>query len=109
MGYTGRDVYPYLEHHNPLSYFPDVRNSSTQVLNLVPFTQFATDLANDHLPNFGFIVPNEEDDAHDCPDGTQNCNDSVKAFSRRLLAESQYQASPCQCDFSAGWFAHHCV
>jgi acid phosphatase len=78
VGYTGGDVYPYLAHHNPPSYFSDVRNSSTEVLNLVPFTQFATDLANDQLPNFGFIVPNAEDDAHDCPDGTQNCADSVK-------------------------------
>ncbi len=78
VGYTGGDVYPYLEHHNPFSYFSDVRSSSTQALNLVPFTQFAADLANDQLPNFGYIVPNAEDDAHDCPDGTQNCSDSVK-------------------------------
>jgi phosphatidylinositol-3-phosphatase len=78
VGYTGGDVYPYLAHHNPLSYFSDVRNSSTQVLNLVPFSQFPIDLVNDQLPNFGFIVPNAEDDAHDCPDGTQNCDDSVK-------------------------------
>lgn len=78
VGYTGGDVYPYLEHHNPPSYFSDVRSSSTEVLNLVPFTQLATDLANDQLPNFGFLVPNAEHDAHDCPDGTQNCVDSVK-------------------------------
>jgi phosphatidylinositol-3-phosphatase len=78
VGYTGGDVYPYLEHHNPFSYFSDVRQSSTQALDLVPFTQFATDLANNQLPNFGFIVPNAEHDAHDCPDGTQNCEDSVK-------------------------------
>jgi phosphatidylinositol-3-phosphatase len=78
VGYTGGDVYPYLEHHNPFSYFSDVRSSSTQALNLVPFTQFAADLANDQLPDFGYIVPNAADDAHDCPDGTQNCSDSVK-------------------------------
>lgn len=89
VGYTGGDVYPYLEHHNPPSYFSDVRGSSTEVLNLVPFTQFATDLANDQLPNFGFIVPNAEHDAHDCPDGTQNCADSVKLSS----ADSWLQAN----------------
>ena len=78
VGYAGGDVYPYFEHHNPFSYFSDVRNSSGQLQNLVPFTQLATDLANNQLPNFGFIAPNAEHDAHDCPDGTQNCADSVK-------------------------------
>jgi len=78
VGYVGGDKYPYLEHHNPFSYFSDVRNSSTQTLNLVPFSQFATDLANNQLPDFAFMVPNAEHDAHDCPDGTQNCNDIVK-------------------------------
>jgi acid phosphatase len=32
---------------------------------LVPFTQFATDLQNNALPQFSFIVPNANDDAHD--------------------------------------------
>ena len=77
-GYTGGDVYPYLERHNPFSYFSDVRNSSVQRQNLVPFTQFAADLTNAQLPDFSYIVPNAEHDAHDCPDGTQTCADSVK-------------------------------
>jgi len=65
VGYTGGDQYPYILHHNPLAYFSDVRNSSVQKMNLVPFTQFATDLANDQLPRFSFVVPNLLDDAHD--------------------------------------------
>ena len=78
VGYAGGDVYPYFEHHNPLSYFSDVRNSSSQLENLVPFSQFATDLANNQLPNFGFIAPNAEHDAHDCPNGAPTCSDSLK-------------------------------
>lgn len=78
VGYAGNDVYPYLEHHNPFSYFSDVRNSSAQLRNLVPFTQFSADLANNQLPNFSYIVPNAEHDAHDCPDGTSNCADAVR-------------------------------
>ena len=78
VGYTGGDSYPYLERHNPFSYFTDVRNSSVQRQNLVPFTQFAADLANNQLPVFSFIVPDAEHDAHDCPDGGQSCSDSVK-------------------------------
>jgi len=67
VGYTGGDSYPYAKRHNPFSYFADVVNSNTQVNNLVPFSMFASDLANDRLPNFSFIVPNLLDDAHDGP------------------------------------------
>ena len=77
-GYAGGDSYPYLERHNPFTYFSDVRNSSVQRQNLVPFTQFAADLANNQLPVFSYIVPNAEHDAHDCPDGGQSCSDSLK-------------------------------
>lgn len=77
-GYTGGDSYPYLERHNPFSYFSDVRNSSVQRQNLVPFTQFAVDLGNNQLPDFSYIVPNAEHDAHDCPGGGQSCADSLK-------------------------------
>ena len=63
-GYTGGDVYPYFKHHNPFSYFSDVVGTS-QADNLVPFSQFAADLAGNSLPDFSFIVPNALDDAHD--------------------------------------------
>lgn len=78
VGYTGGDIYPYLERHNPFSYFSDVRNSSVQRQNLAPFTQLATDFANNQLPDFSYVVPNAEHDAHDCPDGSQTCADSLK-------------------------------
>lgn len=77
-GYAGGDVFPYLERHNPFSYFSYVRNNSAQLQNLVPFTQFAADLAAKQLPNFSFIVPNAEHDAHSCPDGTLNCSDNTR-------------------------------
>ena len=63
-GYTGCDVYPYAKRHNPLAYFSDVANSSEKY-NVVPFTAFSSDLANNRLPNFSFIVPNLLNDAHD--------------------------------------------
>ena len=40
-------------------------NIRTEASNLVPFTEFATDLGNDQLPVFSFIVPNLLHDAHD--------------------------------------------
>jgi acid phosphatase len=55
----------YAAKHNPFVYFTDVQNDPAQQLNIVPFTQFATDLAAGNLPQYSFVVPNEQDDAHD--------------------------------------------
>jgi phospholipase C len=77
-GYLGPDVYPYVRRHNPLSFFSDVVNSSVQRLNLVPFSQFSADLTNHTLPNFSFIVPNLNHDAHDCPVAPTGCTNAQK-------------------------------
>jgi acid phosphatase len=66
VGYTGQKSGNYARKHNPLSFYSDVVNDSAQVKRLVPFTQFATDLAGDTLPNLSFVVPNLCNDAHDC-------------------------------------------
>jgi hypothetical protein len=66
VGYLGDDTPLYAVRHCSLPYLTDVQDSPTQVNNLVPFTQFATDLANNQLPNFSFVIPNLCDDAHDC-------------------------------------------
>jgi phosphatidylinositol-3-phosphatase len=64
VGYVGGDTGNYVRHHNPFTYFSDVVNSSVQKLNLVPFTQFAADLNNNQSPDFSFVVPNMNNDAH---------------------------------------------
>ncbi|HEX6467281.1 MAG TPA: alkaline phosphatase family protein, partial [Terriglobales bacterium] len=69
VGYTGASVYPYAKRHDPFAYFSDVLNNPGQAANLVPFSQFADDLANNRLPQYVFIVPNLLDDMHDCPGG----------------------------------------
>ena len=78
VGYTGGDVYPYFKHHNPFAYMTDVLGSSAETANLVPFTQISSDLGAGTLPNFAFIAPNAEDDAHDCPTGGSACLDTDK-------------------------------
>lgn len=78
VGYTGGDQGEYLQHHNPMAYFSDVLNSQAQQANLVPFPQFAVDLAAGTLPNYSFVVPNAVDDAHDCPGGMITCSLSDK-------------------------------
>jgi len=66
VGYTGGNVGQYVRRHNPLSYLSDVTDNPAQKQRLVPFTQFALDLAGDTLPNYSFIVPNLCHDGHDC-------------------------------------------
>ena len=63
---TGPDGGFFYTRHVPLPYMTDVQNSTAQRQNIVPFTQFAVDLANDALPSYSFITPNGCDDAHDC-------------------------------------------
>ncbi len=71
VGYVGNDTIgpdggSYVARHVPLNYMTDVQNSPAQLLNVVPFTQFAADLAGGALPDYSFITPNMCDDAHDC-------------------------------------------
>ncbi len=65
QGYVGGNTGLYLIRHNPFAMLSDVAGNQ-QVANEViwPFTQFATDLANNALPDFSYIVPDVNDDAH---------------------------------------------
>jgi len=69
QGYLGGDTGLYQIHHNPFALLSDVAgNAQIAHQTMWPFTQFAADLANNTLPEFSFIVPNIDDDAHS---GTQ--------------------------------------
>jgi acid phosphatase len=66
QGYLGGNTGLYLIRHNPFAMLSDVADNQ-QVANqcIWPFSQFAADLANGTLPEFSFIVPDVDDDAHD--------------------------------------------
>ncbi len=89
VGYTGGDTGYYIKHHNPFAYFTDVVNSTVQKSNLVPFTHFATDLANGTLPAFSWVVPNINNDAHNGTLGT--ADNWLKTNIGPLLANAQFQ------------------
>jgi acid phosphatase len=89
VGYTGCTSGNYWKRHNPFAYFSDVANSRVQRNNLVPFTHFATDLANHTLPQFSFIVPNVLDDAHNGSLGT--ADSWLKNHIAPLIASSTFQ------------------
>jgi len=77
-GYTGGDVYPYLKHHNPFAYFTDVIGTP-QAQNIVNFSQFNGDVVSAGLPNFALVLPNAQNDMHDCPAGFATCTLADKA------------------------------
>jgi len=89
VGYTGGDVGGYARKHNTFALLSDVANDSTQQQNLVPFTQFATDLANGTLPDYSNIVPNLCNDAHDCPLAT--ADSWLRTHIAPLLASATFQ------------------
>jgi len=84
-GYLGADSGAYVRRHNPFVYLSDVQQSSSQAGNVVPFSQLATDIANNALPEYGFIAPNVNDDAHSCPSGMTTCTDA-----QQLAAADQW-------------------
>jgi acid phosphatase len=102
VGYLGNDVPPYFHHHNPFVYFSDVQNSSAEASNIVPITQLATDISSGSLPDYAFIVPDINNDAHDCPPGMSTCSDEqvlanadqwLAGKIKPLLANSKFQNS----------------
>jgi len=64
-GYLGGNTGAYVERHNPAKWYADVINSPALQQNIVPFTQFAADLAADQLPGYSLIIPDVIHDAHD--------------------------------------------
>lgn len=90
-GYLGGDQGAYVRRHDPFSYLSDIQNDSAQAANIVPYTQFATDLASNSLPQYSFIAPNVNDDAHN---GTLAQADSwLQSNVPALLANPAFQSS----------------
>ena len=77
----------YAVRHNPPPYYTTLTNCST---NDVPYTQLATDLANNSLPAFSFVTPNLIDDMHD---GTIAQGDSwLSSNLPTIFNSSEYQS-----------------
>jgi hypothetical protein len=54
----------YMPEHNPFLYFSDVANSTTCTANVRPYSELATDFANNTVPQYVFITPNLCHDMH---------------------------------------------
>ena len=63
-GFQGLSWLNYVRRHNPLIDFTDTC-ASGQKNNSVPYGQLAIDMANNATPNYIWITPNLQEDAHD--------------------------------------------
>jgi hypothetical protein len=92
VGYLGDDSTccggQYYAHHAPLPYMADAQ-AAGQVTKIVPFTQFATDLAANNIPNYSFITPNGCNDAHDC--GLDVADNWLQTNIDPLIKSAQFQ------------------
>jgi acid phosphatase len=82
VGYMGVQSGEYVKRHNPAPWYEDVAKRISKQKNMVPFTQFAKDLADRKLPSYSLIVPNLLHDAHDgtlamADDWLKQCNPPV--------------------------------
>jgi acid phosphatase len=87
-GYLGGNTGLYVKRHNPLAYFTDVESSLRyNIVPSVPYLQ--NDIANGNLPDYSYITPNLDEDAHN---GTLAQADSwLKNNIPQLLASPQFQ------------------
>jgi len=90
-GFMGSSSGEYVKRHNPAAWYRDVVISSAEQKKMVPFRQFARDLAAKTLPNYSLIIPNLLHDAHD---GTMSMADQWLKNNMTALLNSSY--------FSAG-------
>lgn len=87
VGYMGTESGSYVARHNPARWYSDVIDSAAQQQNIVPFTQFAKDLAAKNLPSYSIVVPDLDNDAHD---GTVEQADSFLANGVAPLLQTPY-------------------
>jgi hypothetical protein len=57
----------YNSKHNGIPYFKSIQQSPAEMAKMVPLTHLQRDLANNTLPSFGYIVPDECGDMHGAP------------------------------------------
>ncbi|CAG8446341.1 9608_t:CDS:2 [Dentiscutata heterogama] len=55
----------YARKHDPFISMNDIRQNSARCAKIVPLTQLDTDISNNALPQYVYVVPNQNNDGHD--------------------------------------------
>ncbi len=64
----------YERKHNPFISYQDIQSNPARVANIVDFSQFSTDLANNTVPDFSWITPDQCHDMHGRSDPGDACD-----------------------------------
>jgi len=89
VGYRGGGPYPYVKVHNPFAYFNDIEVYKSEADNMVGLDQFTSDVANDALPAFSLLIPDQTHNMHDCPGGGRLCTNDDKVQGGDLWLQQQ--------------------
>ncbi len=54
----------YAQKHNPFEYFQSIRTNANRMQKIVPYTNFAKDIAGSTMPNYVWISPDQCSDMH---------------------------------------------
>lgn len=79
----------YQQKHNPFIYYDAIRQNPARCSRIVPFTQFAQDLAANTLPDYVWITPDMCNDTHDCPISTGDA--WLQTWMPKILASPAWQ------------------
>src|SRR5690242_17392764 len=63
-GWLKGDSGQYAVRHNPAAWYFDVIDRVAEQSKMVPFAEFARDMASNRLPNYSLVIPNLDHDAH---------------------------------------------
>jgi phosphatidylinositol-3-phosphatase len=58
------DLNLYAQKHNPFMYFQSIRTNANRMQKIVPYSNFATDIAAATMPNYVWISPDQCSDMH---------------------------------------------
>ena len=78
--------------HNPPVWFTPIATDCKKWA--VPFPQFNTDVANNNLPTYSWIIPNKCNDMHDCATGTNKITAGdtfIRDQMTKIMATPDYQ------------------
>jgi hypothetical protein len=87
--YSGDAGKLYRQKHNPFIYYDSIRTNPERCGKIVPFTQFASDLQANALPNFVWITPDMCHASHDC--GVDAADSWLKQWVPAILASPAWQ------------------
>jgi hypothetical protein len=95
VGFLGYQYGQYVRRHNPFAFYYQVVYQPTEQRNLVPLDSYLLqDIQNNQLPNFAWISPDLDHDAHDGADDQDAltaADEYLQTFVPQLLASPPFQ------------------